>query len=233
MPFKNIQRSEKLYVKIAEEINNSIIRGDFSPGEKLPPEREISVLLNASRASVREALAVLEILGVVDIRVGDGSYVKKGRSNFRLDINGLKESSPFELIEARYLIESAIVELAIDRATDEDIKVLEKTIQFLKDNVESDEKYHEYFDQGVQFHKELALITKNDVLIRISESLLQEEIHPLWRHLNKKVLLSKDARLHQIYEHEEILNAIKTKDKEKAKNAMTHHLKHLGELLLR
>lgn len=233
MPLKSLQRSEKLYIRIAEEINHSIINGDFSPGEKLPPEREISSQLGASRASVREALAVLEMLGVVEIKVGDGSYVKKERNNFRLDIEEIKKSSPFELIEARYLIESIIVELAIDRATDKHIKVLEKNVNDLKEIVDDDEKNDRFFKLGVQFHKEIALITNNDVLIKISEGLVQEDTHPLWKHLNQKVLLSKDARVHQIQEHEEVLEAIKSKDKEKAKNAMLHHLKHLGGLLLR
>lgn len=229
---KNLEKSEKLYVRIAKEINNAIIEGDFSPGEKLPPERELASKLGTSRASVREALAVLEILGIVEIKVGNGSFIKKARENFNLELKRIQQSSPFELIEARYLIESIIVELAIDRAQQEHIEILKSNINFLKDNINNEEKIDDFFNYGVQFHREIALITNNDVLIEIQENLLQEDSHPLWKHLNQKALSSKNARLHQIEEHEEILQAIIKKDKEKAKKAMRHHLEHLSELLL-
>lgn len=231
MVFQNIKKTEKLYVRIAEEINNSIINGVFAEGEKLPPERELASQFGVSRPSIREALAVLEILGVVDIKVGDGSYVKKKEKNFNIELNKIKDTSPFELIEARYHIESIITELAIDRATEQNITVIQETIDLMKE-LNNEEDLEEFFEQGVRFHRELARSTQNEILFKIAESLVHHDIHPLWKMLNKKALFSEEARLHQIKEHEEILEAIKTKDKDKVKQAMLHHLNHLEDLLL-
>jgi DNA-binding FadR family transcriptional regulator len=230
MVFKNIKRPEKLYVRIAEQINALILNGTFKPGVKLPAEREIAEQLGVSRPSVREALAVLEILGVIDIRVGDGSYVKDNASNFKLEANELKNSAPFELLEARLLVEPFIVELAVERATDFHIAVLQETTELMRKHIS--DNLDEFFAQGVRFHRELAFAINNEVLAKIAENLVHPEVHPLWKLLNQKALASMESRLHQILEHEEIILAIKTRDKERAKKAMSHHLNHLEDLLL-
>ncbi|MCZ8516302.1 FadR/GntR family transcriptional regulator [Paenibacillus filicis] len=230
MVFQNIKKPDKLYVRIAEQINSFIVDGTFKSGDKLPPEREIAERFGVSRPSVREALAVLEIMGVIDIRVGDGTYIKKKTSNFNLEVDSLKDSSTFELIEARQLIESLIIELAIDRATEEQIAILQETAIIMRNCI--DTNMNEFYEQGVRFHKELAIATNNEVFAKISENLVHPVANPLYWLLHQKALNSKDARMHQILEHEEIIEAIKTKDKDRAKKALEHHLCHIEELLL-
>ncbi|MGG3469018.1 FadR/GntR family transcriptional regulator [Neobacillus pocheonensis] len=230
MALKNIKKTEKLYVRIAEQINQSILDGTFKPGTKLPAEREIAEQLGVSRPSVREALAVLEILGVIDIKVGDGSYVKGNTSNFTLEVNDLKKSAPFELVEARRFIEPLVVELAVERATNTQIAILQETTEVMRKHI--DDNMEEFFTQGVKFHTELGNASNNEVLSKIVEQLVHPDVHPIWKLLNQKALVSKEARLHQIEEHEEIIEAIKTKNKDLAKKAVAHHLKHLEELLL-
>ncbi|MDN7241696.1 FadR/GntR family transcriptional regulator [Planococcus sp. N028] len=227
MSLEPIGKKEKLYVKIAQQINNAIEKKMYNPGDKLPTERELSAQLNVSRASIREALAVLEIMNVIEVRVGDGSYVMQRTSNFQFET---KDSSVFELIEVRVYIESLIVKLAIERATDQNIRDIEATNEGLRKALNNEERIDEFFSYGVAFHKKLAEATQNDVLIQIANSLFEQETHPLWRHLNMKVLLSYEAREHQLHEHEGILNAIKNKDQEKAEELMKHHIEHLKNM---
>ncbi|PSL40717.1 GntR family uxuAB operon transcriptional repressor [Planomicrobium soli] len=222
-----IGKKEKLYVKIAQQINNAIESDMYKPGDKLPTERELASQLNVSRASIREALAVLEIMNVIDVKVGDGSYVKQRTSNFQFET---KDSSVFELIEVRMYIESVIVKLAIERATEQNIKAIEATNEGLRQTIKNQERIDDFFRYGVAFHKKLAEATQNDVLIQIANSLFEQDAHPLWRHLNMKVLLSYEAREHQLHEHEGILAAIKTKDQKKAEELMKHHIEHLKNM---
>lgn len=227
MALEPLGKKEKLYVKIAKQLNSAIESGLYKPGEKLPTERELSSQLAVSRASVREALAVLEIMNVIEIKVGDGSYVKQKTSNFQFEA---KSNSAFELLEVRMYIESLITKLAIERATDQNIKEIEATNEGLKKYIKDPENLDKFFEYGIAFHKKLAEATQNEVLSQIANNLFEQDTHPLWQHLNMKVLLSYEARLHQLEEHEGILEAIKTKNYKKAEELMQHHLEHLKNM---
>ncbi|WP_274651684.1 FadR/GntR family transcriptional regulator [Paenibacillus humicola] len=228
--FQSIKKPGKLYVKIAEQINQLILKGTFKPGEKLPSEKEIAEKLQVSRPSVREALAVLEILGILEVKVGDGSYVKTHAKDLELKLEEMKDVSTVELMEARQLIESLIVDLAVQRATTEQIASLQESVDRMRECL--DDNFEEYFRQGSRFHSELAAAANNEVMFKIAEQLLQPEIHPLAINLNKKVLHSRETRIHQIEEHQEIIDAIRERDLEKARKLMIHHIKHLEELFL-
>jgi DNA-binding FadR family transcriptional regulator len=230
MVFKPIEKKEKLYVRIADQINTFIQEGVFKEGDRLPAEREISAQLGVSRASVREALAVLEMMGIIEIRIGDGTYIKKQKSNFDFEVSRIKNGSAFELIEARIHIESLITKLAVERATEEDIQEIEHTNEQLRRLLNDEDKIEEFFTYGVMFHKKLAEATHNDVLVRIANSLLKHDNDSIWEHLNKRVLFTYEGRLHQLEEHEGILEAIKHKDFQKAEEMMSHHLNHLTEM---
>lgn len=227
MILEPIGKKEKLYVTIAKQLNQAIDNKVYIAGDKLPTERELSAQLGVSRASVREALAVLEIMNVIEVKVGDGSYVRQRSSDFELEI---KNNSVSELIEARSYIESLIVKLAIERATDQDIVNLEATNEGLRKTINDEKRIAEFFAFGVDFHKKLAEATHNDVLVKIATSLFEQDSHPLWQHLNMKVLLSYEARRHQLEEHEGILHAIVAKDHEKAEQMIRHHIEHLQNM---
>ncbi|MDQ0221190.1 FadR family transcriptional regulator [Peribacillus cavernae] len=231
MIFSPIEKKEKLYVKIAEQINNAIQNKKFKAGDRLPAEREISSQLGVSRTSVREALAVLEMMDIIEIKIGDGSYIKKYAPDFQFEIKKIKNNSAFELIEVRIHIESIITKLAIERASEKDILEIEYTNQHLKTIIHDDEKIDEFFTYGVMFHKKLAKATHNDILIQIVNSLFEQNDHPLWQHLNKKAIKSYEARSHQLKEHEAIVTSIKNKDYKVAEELMTHHLEHLTAML--
>ncbi len=227
MRFGSMEKSEKLYVKIAKEIIQSIQNGTFKAGDKLPSEREIASQLEVSRPSVREALAVLEITGVVKVKMGDGIYVVDDSGEFQINPELVNKTKPYELMEARAYIETTIVKLAIERATDEDIQEIQDTNDQLKSLLDDDEKIDRFFVYGIEFHKKLAKSTHNEVLEQIANQLLEYDKNHLWQHLNQIALQNYQTRLHQLEEHESILHAIKKRDIDKAEELMRSHLDHL------
>ena len=99
MPIKAVE-SQRLYRRIAEQIVHLIRRGEYRPGQRLPPERDLARMLQVSRPSVREALIALEVEGYVEVRVGSGVYVMQQRQAAHAE-RLPPDSGPFELIAAR------------------------------------------------------------------------------------------------------------------------------------
>src|SRR5512145_2412646 len=105
MPIHAVE-PQRLYRRIAEQIVQLIRRGEYRPGDRLPPERDLAKKLHVSRPSVREALIALEVEGYVEVRVGSGVYVTRRPPPMRRAEASTADSGPFELITARRLLES-------------------------------------------------------------------------------------------------------------------------------
>ena len=114
MPFQSIE-PRRLYRQIADQIRDLIRSGEFVAGARLPPERDLARQLGVSRPSVREALIALEVEGLVEVRIGSGIYVlgpgvkadagdAPGADAAAVDVHST--AGPFELMRARYTIES-------------------------------------------------------------------------------------------------------------------------------
>src|SRR3954468_149124 len=104
MPLQAVE-SQRLYRQIAEQIRALIARGEFATGSRLPAERDLARQLGVSRPSVREALIALEVEGLVDVRIGSGIYVRAPDAAVATDAPEAA-AGPFELLRARYVIES-------------------------------------------------------------------------------------------------------------------------------
>lgn len=113
-------------------IRDLIIKTPYNPGERLPPEREIAEMLDVTRTVVREALIMLEIKGLVEVRRGAGIYVLDSSGSHNTDspdANVCNDAGPFELLQARQLLESNIAEFAALQATREDIVKMRQALQ--------------------------------------------------------------------------------------------------------
>src|SRR5579871_5079948 len=114
-----------LTADICRKMVNELIRGSWAEGEKIPAERELCLKLGVGRASLREALKALEIMGMIETRLGDGTYVCKRSEFFSRPllwaIASSSETDARELIEARILIEVELAGLAADHATADDL----------------------------------------------------------------------------------------------------------------
>ncbi|MFC4321066.1 FadR/GntR family transcriptional regulator [Litchfieldia salsa] len=121
--------SSKLYIEIVKKLQLIIVEDGLVPGDKIPSERELSDRLNVGRSSVREALRALELLGLIETRRGEGTYIKDFGENQLVQIlgtfilQGVKKKS--DLLETKYIIECECIKLAIARINESQVEYLE------------------------------------------------------------------------------------------------------------
>ena len=215
MPLQAVE-SRRLYRQIAEQIAQLIESGEFLPGTRLPAERELASSLGVSRASVREAIISLEISGLVEVRVGTGIFVTAPeRQAAACDVG----PGPFELLQARKLIEGEIAAVAAAKASAADVAALRDCVARMQAHVE-DFAAREASDRD--FHLQIAKATGNGSLELVVEGLWDQRAE-LWRrtqqHFHTPELAQKTIR-----DHAAILKAIAAHDADGARAAMHRHL---------
>jgi GntR family transcriptional regulator, transcriptional repressor for pyruvate dehydrogenase complex len=219
--------SKRLYQHIADQIRSLIQGGGFAPGSRLPPERDLAQQLGVSRPSLREALIALEISGLVEIRQGSGVYVvhAANRASDRAGsaIPGLGES-PSELMQARAVLEGAVIVLATALITPEKLARLRKTLDAMRANVDEGRSP---LDHDRAFHVCIAEMSGNSVLVRMVTDLFDERHSPI------SARLSGHAETGQTWaaalaEHEAIYRALEERDPLAAQSAIRNHLRASG-----
>ena len=209
-------------------IRDLIVQTPYQPGERLPPEREIAEMLNVTRTVVREALIMLEIKGLVDVRRGAGIYVLDNADAQTIDstdANHCNDAGPFELLQARQLLESNIAEFAATQVTKQDIMKLMDIQEHARN-----EKCFRDSEWDLQFHIQVALATQNSALAAIVEKMWTQRSHnPYWKKLHEHI----DARTVDNWcdDHDQILKALIRKDPNAAKLAMWQHLENTKIML--
>jgi len=209
--------SRRLYRQIADQITQLIASGEFPPGARLPAERELATSLGVSRASVREAIISLEMGGLVEVRVGTGIFVT---SPLVPSAAGRDAGpGPFELLQARKLIEGEIAAAAAGAATGSDVDFLRQCVERMEAHVD-DFAAREASDRD--FHLGIAKATGNGSLELVVEGLWDQRAE-LWgrlqRHFHTPELARKTVR-----DHAAILGAIEARDAKGARAAMHRHL---------
>ncbi|NMA55017.1 MAG: FadR family transcriptional regulator [Firmicutes bacterium] len=226
-------KSKKIYAEIVAQIRELIEKGVLKPGEKLPSEAELTQLFNASRASVREALAALEIIGIIESKRGDGNYIK-GTVEDGIFISILQELfshlGPFELLEARRIIECGVVSLAVQKASPKDIARLQKLVDRTPELMKDGKSWNRI---NTQFHLHLAKIADNTLLfenMRYMVNNMEEFI--FWKHLEDKSL-EIPGLIQRFYDdHKRLIVAIKNKESDQAVSIMREHLDVTEEVFL-
>jgi len=217
MPLSSIE-PRRLYRQIADQIRTLIRSGEFVPGARLPPERDLARELGVSRPSVREALIALEVEGLVEVRIGSGIYVRKLPNGDAREADAL--AGPFELLRARYVIESECAALAAKSAKRSQLRSLEATL----------DEMHAELDAGRsplpadrQFHLSIAEATGNGALVHVTRLLWDERSGELYKKLEDHYDSPRLWRA-AIGEHRAILNAVVDRDADAARAAMQRHL---------
>ena len=130
-------RVQKVYEDIIEQFKNMIYSGQLKKGDKLPPERELCQILGVSRASMREALRAMEVMGIVDSRPGEGTYIvdEITSSIFKpLSLIIALEKNQDDFIELRKILESACAKKAAEMRTDEDLEKMQSQIKIMMES---------------------------------------------------------------------------------------------------
>jgi GntR family transcriptional repressor for pyruvate dehydrogenase complex len=230
--FERVQ-TKKVYIEIVEQIQNLIMNGKIKPGDRLPPERILAEKLGVSRPPLREAMSALEILGIIECRGGKGNFVKKAfnSKNYKQQMEELeKEESPFELLEARKVIETEIAALAAEKATPTDIKEVENALKKMENTLNDVPKAMEF---DTEFHIAVAKAAHNSVLLETMIFLAKGLTDSMWVNIKEKRWEQPGNPLKYIKEHKEIIDAIKNKNKEDARKKMNKHLFDVEKDLLK
>lgn len=223
-----LNSEQRLYQQVAARLKERLEGGVYPVGDKIPAERLIAEEMNVSRTVVREAIIMLEVEGYVDVRKGSGIHVISNRqNNVILAPSNLEFANcgPFELLQARQLIESNVAEFAATQATKEDIlKLMDIQKMAIKEDRFRDSEW------DLKFHTQVAATTHNSAMVIIVEQMWsQRKLNPYWRKLHEHI----DARSIESWceEHEKILQALARKDAKGAKVAMWEHLENTKKML--
>jgi GntR family transcriptional repressor for pyruvate dehydrogenase complex len=239
-----IVKSEKFYMQIVAQIRRRIADGTLAPGDRLPTERELCASFGASRASIREALSALEILGAIESR-GRGKYirVRADAADVEADEDAFtrffRDDSAFELFEARLAIEPEMAALAAERATRDNIRRLGaqlSTLEAIQRRAGSrpgrvEEAAEEYLEADRRFHLLIGAAAHNRVLDRFFAGVHHMLLKAHWKLLRKKVVLTGPILKRLNREHASVLSAIREKDPRLARALMSRHLEDLQQVL--
>lgn len=218
MPLQSIE-PRRLYRQIADQIRELVRDGEFAPGSRLPPERDLARELGVSRPSVREALIALEIEGLVEVRIGSGIYVRSVPNGHGSDA-GDALAGPFELLRARYVIESECAALAARAAKRPQLRAIEAALGEMDGELAVGRVP---LPADRQFHLRIAEATGNGALVHVIRLLWDERGGELFKRLEDHY---DSPHLWQsaIAEHRVVLKAIAAHDADAARSAMQRHL---------
>ena len=220
MPFQSIE-PRRLYRQIADQIRTLIKSGEFPAGARLPPERDLAKQLGVSRPSVREALIALEVEGLVEVRIGSGIYVQPPSVNKAAHGILEAEAGPFELLRARYVIESECAALAAKSAKKAQMQAIVDALDAMQLEMTTGE--HQPLNSDRIFHMRIAEATGNGALVAVVQMLWDERTGPLYQQLEHHYD-SPSLWESAMSEHRAVLKAIAAKDASGARAAMQRHL---------
>ena len=214
---------------VAKRLLEIFTKGDIEPGTRLPPERQLASTLGVGRSAVREALAALEILGIVEVRPGSGTYLRGATSELLPQTLSwglmLGEPRTVELIEVRGALEIYAARLAASRISDEALERLGAHLAGMRDNIDN---LSAFVEADLQFHSELARSINNTVLLELLQS-----IRSLLRVWVDRAVQQPEEAAAAIQEHAAVYAAIATRDPDAAASAMAVHMNTAGARLSR
>lgn len=218
----------RLYQQLAAELKQRIEGGVYPVGDKLPAERFIAEEMDVSRTVVREAIIMLEVEGYVEVRKGSGIHVISNQpKSLILPDTAIEFASagPFELLQARQLIESNVAEFAATQVTKQDIVALME----IQERARQEDRFRDS-EWDLKFHVQVALTTQNSAMATIVEKMWSQRIHnPYWQKLHEHI---DDKSIESWCEdHDKILKALIRKDPYGAKIAMWQHLENTKQML--
>lgn len=203
------------------KIKDMILRGELSPGDRLPPEKELSDRLGLSRSSMREAVKALEVIRVLDVRRGDGTYVTSLEPRLLLEavsfvVDLHDDNSILDLFAVRRILEPAAATLAATRANDADVASLRAQIASVDDTTDIEG----LVAHDLEFHGAIADLSGNSYLATLIESLSSHTVRArVWRGLTQENSIART-----LAEHAAIVDAIAIGDAKLVESLSTVHI---------
>jgi GntR family transcriptional repressor for pyruvate dehydrogenase complex len=222
-------RKTRLADDIADRIRILIVDGTFPPGRPLPGERILAERFGVSRGSIRDAFRMLEMIGLLEMRHGQGTFPREltvdrlvtplaSMLTNRRDLEG-------ELMDVRRMFEPAVARVAATRLTDEDVDGLRRILEAQRRKVKAGQSA---LVEDTAFHAALARATRNTVVVRIMETL-----NDLLTESRKLALKQRSRPERSLKGHEAVVAALARRDEDGAARAMHAHIDEIAELLQR
>lgn len=206
--------------QVVDQIRLMIQHGKLRPGDRIPPERELAKQLGVSRASLRAGLRFLAAIGVLNSRHGSGTYIADGPPSLDgAPLNMLAALHGFtteKMFEARRLVEVAVAGLAAEHATDEHLRIISEEVT---ETYAALDNPQEYLIHDFGFHRAVGAASGNPILASIMEMISEV----LYQRRCKTVDRSRDLK-ESVEMHRQIYRAIRARDAERARAAMSEHL---------
>lgn len=212
-------KREPVATQVARRLVEYLLSGAVEPGTRMPSERQLAEAFGVGRSAMREAIKALSLIGLVEVRQGDGTYLRKADSALLPEVIEwgllLGERRTMDLVEARQEIEIIIAGLAARRRTDKDIEDLRRILHRMEETTVPSS----FVEADVAFHMRLADASDNLVLRDIHSS-----VQALLRTWIGRVLAAEGSREPSYLEHVPIFEAIVAGDSEAAERAMKAHM---------
>ena len=213
-------KGKRLSEHVMNEIKKFIVHNDLKEGSLLPSERDLLAKLRVSRGTLREALRILEIVGLVEVKPGKGAFVKDLTSDLVVPLPlwvSTNREAIYKHFEARLILEPEIAALAARRATQEDIRRMEQNIIFQKSLPESE--VADRIRTDIEFHCLLAESGKNETIEMLINSLARVSFQG-W----KAAIRVKGRNETAVQEHAQLVTMLAKRDEEGARAAMREHM---------
>jgi GntR family transcriptional regulator, transcriptional repressor for pyruvate dehydrogenase complex len=210
-----------------EQLITYVVSGDWKAGDRIPPERELCQQLGIARTSLREALKAMELIGMLESRVGDGTFVCP-RSEFLSRpllwaFTGTDRAELTDIMEAREFVERDLAGLAATRASEEEGEAIAASLRSMKASIARGESI---LEADMAFHLAIAEAAHNQVLknaVQLLRNLIRQ-----WIVLK---LMIPDVPAKVLKQHEKIFKAIRARDAVAARGAMWDHLEETAYLV--
>jgi GntR family transcriptional repressor for pyruvate dehydrogenase complex len=220
----------KIYEEIAEQIKQQIVNGRLQPGQKLPSTRELTESYEVGRSTMREALSMLKAMGLIEIRQGEGCYVR-GMDERELEVPQFEHlftstEAIFDLLEARKSLEMANAGLAAVKRDEQDLERLELILADMDSELGTEAVGEK---QDLRFHLTLAEATHNPIMVKLLET-ISAQVEVTIRESRRLQLYRNKSMTQRFWlEHKAIFEAIRDRDPARAQTEMENHLLYVEQ----
>ncbi len=222
-------RRTRLFEDVARQVQQLIVDGTLTPGDLLPPERQLAERFGVSRNSVRDAIRVLELAGLVIARQGEGNVVAEVSASTLVAPIALlltrKRKLVAELLEVRKMLEPALAARAAVHASSEQIARMDEILGRQREKALRGEPTVE---EDSEFHYVIALAARNTVVLKLLDVLMD-----LLRETRVRSLQTPGRLERSLAGHRRVLDAIQRRDAEAAERAVRQHLEEIESIVLK
>lgn len=208
----------KSFSDVATEIRRSIEEGAYQRFERLPPSRRLAEDMGVARNTLRDALYQLEKEGLLETRAGSGTYVTAPQQD--AVPSAVEDATPLELIDARFALEPHICRLCVLHGRREDFELMDDLCRRMEGSTSDPITFSE---ADTAFHRALASATRNSLLIWLIGQINTVRALDEWTRMRHLTLDEQIIRQYNA-QHREVLNALRSREPERAAVKMKEHL---------